>query len=85
MQDEILLNMRFLKFCVLECECHDHATSCHFDPAVYHANGNVSGGVCDNCMHNTDGLNCEICKTHFYQDPSRDLRDPYVCQRKYLA
>lgn len=62
------------------CECNDHATRCHFDWAVYNASGFVSGGVCDDCQHNTMGKNCEQCKPYFYRDPQRTIRDPYVCR-----
>ncbi|CAK9251930.1 unnamed protein product, partial [Sphagnum jensenii] len=63
------------------CNCNNHATRCHFDPAVYEATGKESGGVCDECQHNTMGRNCEQCKPYFYRDPGRRIEDQYVCQR----
>ncbi|XP_005110416.2 laminin subunit beta-1 [Aplysia californica] len=62
------------------CNCNNHASQCHFDAAKFTASGEVSGGVCDNCMHNTRGVNCQDCKKFYYQDPSRDIRDPEICQ-----
>lgn len=62
------------------CDCNGHATRCHFDPAVYEATGRVSGGVCDDCQHNTMGHHCEECRPFFYQDPGRPVTDPNVCR-----
>lgn len=62
------------------CTCNNHATSCHFDYAVYNLTGKISGGVCDDCQHNTMGRNCELCKPHFYQDPNLDIQNPDICK-----
>ena len=67
----------------LECKCHGHTEKCHFDPAVYNSTGHTSGGVCDDCQHNTAGRQCEQCKPLYYRDPYRDITDPKVCKRKY--
>lgn len=58
---------------------------CHFDSQVYETTGFVSGGVCDDCAHNTQGRNCEECIPYYYQDPDRELYDPDVCQREFPA
>lgn len=66
---------------LLGCNCNNHATSCHFDNAVFAASGNVSGGVCDNCMHNTMGHKCEQCRDFFFLRPDRRIDDIDACQR----
>uniref|UniRef100_A0A4W2FNU3 Laminin subunit beta-2-like n=1 Tax=Bos indicus x Bos taurus TaxID=30522 RepID=A0A4W2FNU3_BOBOX len=63
-----------------ECKCHGHARSCHFDMALYLASGNVSGGVCDACQHNTAGRHCELCQPFFHRDPLEDPRSLHSCK-----
>uniref|UniRef100_A0A3P9LP99 Usher syndrome 2A (autosomal recessive, mild) n=1 Tax=Oryzias latipes TaxID=8090 RepID=A0A3P9LP99_ORYLA len=65
------------------CECHGHALSCHYDPEAddqpdehYRA----GGGVCDNCMHNTTGKNCEECRSGFFRLQGSDSFSVDVCQ-----
>jgi len=67
------------------CNCNNHASTCHFDAAVFEASGQVSGGVCDDCEHNTVGHKCEQCKAFFYLSPGRDISDIDACQRKYQS
>ncbi|KFO12383.1 Laminin subunit beta-3, partial [Balearica regulorum gibbericeps] len=61
------------------CNCNGHSASCRFDPELYHASGGASGGVCDDCQHNTEGNNCERCKTNYFRNQQRDLAHPEAC------
>ncbi|NWS48167.1 LAMB3 protein, partial [Probosciger aterrimus] len=61
------------------CNCNGHSTSCHFDPELYRTSGGASGGVCDNCQHNTEGNNCERCTPHYFRNQRQDLAHPEAC------
>ncbi|XP_055974528.1 laminin subunit beta-4 [Sorex fumeus] len=61
------------------CRCNHHAQRCHFDRSRYVASGGLSGGVCEDCQHHTEGPHCERCRPLFYRNPSRPLSDPYTC------
>ena len=73
----------FCFFYASECNCNGHSDRCTFDPAVYEANGGISGGVCLDCQHNTMGRNCQQCRDMFYQDPYQDIRSSTICKRTY--
>lgn len=64
-----------------ECKCNGHAQSCHFDWTAWRESGQRSGGVCD-CLHNTEGRQCQKCKAGFYRDPQRPQSAPDSCKRK---
>ncbi|XP_075130250.1 laminin subunit beta-4 [Leptodactylus fuscus] len=62
-----------------KCNCNGHSERCHFDMLVYQANSGTSGGVCEDCQHNTRGNQCELCNPYFYHDPLKDISDPDTC------
>ncbi|KAM9705417.1 netrin-4 [Menidia menidia] len=62
-----------------KCKCGGHAQSCHFDWTAWRESGQRSGGVCD-CAHNTEGRQCQKCKSGFYRDPQRPLTAPDSCK-----
>ena len=66
------------------CNCHSHASTCTFNSTLYEESGEVSGGVCNDCQHNTRGINCEKCKENFWRDPERGIDDLYTCKRKLI-
>ncbi|XP_030070730.1 LOW QUALITY PROTEIN: netrin-4-like [Microcaecilia unicolor] len=63
-----------------KCKCNGHADTCHFDLDAWLASGNLSGGVCDQCQHNTEGRHCQRCKPGFYRDPQRPLSAHEACR-----
>uniref|UniRef100_A0AAQ6IEN5 Netrin-1 n=1 Tax=Anabas testudineus TaxID=64144 RepID=A0AAQ6IEN5_ANATE len=64
-----------------KCECHGHADSCHFSQRAWLSSGGVSGGVCDDCRHNTVGRRCQRCRHGYHRHPSLPLNSPYACTR----
>ncbi|CAB4004005.1 basement membrane-specific heparan sulfate proteoglycan core -like, partial [Paramuricea clavata] len=54
------------KTCV-KCACNNHSNTCHPET-----------GKCENCVHDTEGFNCETCKPGYYgnatQGTSRDCK-----------
>ncbi|XP_033019248.1 netrin-4 isoform X2 [Lacerta agilis] len=62
------------------CKCNGHSDSCHFDMDTWLASRNQSGGVCDNCQHNTEGQHCQRCKPGYYRDLRRPFSAPDACK-----
>ncbi|KAK2920361.1 hypothetical protein Q8A73_002565 [Channa argus] len=66
-----------------QCQCNGHALSCHYDlraddqPDEHYRGG---GGVCDGCMHNTTGKNCELCASGFFRLEESDPASADVCR-----
>ncbi|XP_053562862.1 laminin subunit alpha-5 isoform X2 [Bombina bombina] len=70
------------------CNCNGHAHDCYYDLEVDRRRASmnrhgqyVGGGVCIDCQHNTDGINCERCRLGYYKSPDHSTDSPYTCQR----
>ncbi|NXH12513.1 LAMB3 protein, partial [Bucco capensis] len=61
------------------CNCNGHSASCHFDPELFQSSGGVTGGVCDSCQHNTEGNNCQRCKSNYFRNQQQALSHPEAC------
>ncbi|XP_074050024.1 laminin subunit beta-4 isoform X2 [Macrotis lagotis] len=47
--------------------------------SLYLSSNGASGGVCEDCLHNTMGQHCDHCKPLFFRDPSKAISDPHAC------
>ncbi|XP_037643626.1 laminin subunit alpha-3-like isoform X2 [Sebastes umbrosus] len=70
----------------LPCQCFSHAFDCYYDPEVEKRGASLDtfrrydgGGVCINCQHNTDGVNCERCLEGFYRPYGVPPESPTGC------
>ncbi|KAM9216772.1 LOW QUALITY PROTEIN: laminin subunit beta-4 [Dugong dugon] len=61
------------------CNCNGHFDRCHFNMTAYLASGGLSGGVCEDCRHHTEGQHCDRCRPLFYRDPVKSILDSYAC------
>ena len=64
------------------CNCNNHAVSCHYNVSVDSFPNDQEqggGGVCDACMHNTTGINCELCVSGMYHLPSVPITSYNTC------
>lgn len=66
------------------CKCNLHARQCRFNMELYKLSGDVSGGVCINCRHNTAGRNCDYCTEGFYRDHSKPITHRKACKGMFL-
>ncbi|KAM3968484.1 laminin subunit alpha [Aphomia sociella] len=68
------------------CNCHNHSTECGYDAEVDEKRLSLDihgryegGGVCRNCQHNTEGINCNKCRPTYYRPYGRTWGEIDVC------
>lgn len=73
---------------VLACNCFQHSNECTYDTEIdrQHLSLDIhgkyeGGGVCQNCRHNTEGINCNKCKPTFYRPFNKHWNETDVCHR----
>ncbi|XP_066933957.1 laminin subunit gamma-1-like [Clytia hemisphaerica] len=54
------------------CTCNNHASSCFYNAAK-------GVGVCQNCIHNTKGDECDECKSGFFRNTTFLISSPEAC------
>ncbi|XP_008557031.1 laminin subunit alpha [Microplitis demolitor] len=82
------ISTAFKKFTCEPCNCFGHSTECIYDPEVDEKHLSLDihgayegGGVCQNCAHNTQGINCNQCKPKYFRPEGKPLNATDVCQR----
>ncbi|XP_064486972.1 laminin subunit alpha-like [Ornithodoros turicata] len=68
------------------CNCFGHSHECVYDEEVDAEQQSLNihgiydgGGVCQNCRHNTDGINCDKCKPGYFRPYNKLLNATDVC------
>nr|AAA28662.1 laminin A chain [Drosophila melanogaster] len=68
------------------CNCHGHSNECKYDEEVNRKGLSLDihghydgGGVCQNCQHNTVGINCNKCKPKYYRPKGKHWNETDVC------
>ncbi|GAB6025535.1 hypothetical protein CHUAL_011266 [Chamberlinius hualienensis] len=77
------------------CNCFDHSHECEYDDDIdrlglsLDIHGDYSGGgVCKNCQHNTEGINCDRCIPGYFRPYGKlrnatDVCQPCVCDLQF--
>lgn len=87
------LNRRFKNNLNLTaCNCHGHADKCVYSEEVDSRGESLDihglydgGGVCQDCRHNTKGINCNQCKDKFYRPYGKHWNETNVCSCKKIC
>lgn len=78
-------------FLSVACNCFGHSDECEYSEEVdeqrlsIDLNGRYEGGgVCQNCRHNTEGINCNRCRKGYYRPFGKPLNATDVCESMYI-
>lgn len=74
------------------CNCHGHSNTCQYDEETDRQGLSLDihgryegGGVCQNCQHNTEGINCDKCQPKYYRPYGKHWNETDVCRRKQFT
>ncbi|KAL3115246.1 hypothetical protein niasHT_010876 [Heterodera trifolii] len=69
------------------CNCHGHSSECIYEEELDEKKASLDiygkfagGGRCQNCQHNTKGINCNQCTAGFYRPNGKEWSELDVCQ-----
>lgn len=86
---KLLISNDFSPLSATACNCFGHSNTCDYDENVddqglsLDIHGRFAGGgVCKNCEHNTEGINCNKCQSKFYRPHGKHWNETDVCRRK---
>lgn len=72
------------------CNCHGHSNTCTYSAEVDAQGQSLDihgrydgGGVCKDCQHNTEGINCNKCRPTFYRPYHKQWNETDVCSREF--
>ncbi|XP_018320894.1 laminin subunit alpha [Agrilus planipennis] len=81
------ISKNYAPFSCEPCNCFQHSNECVYDPEVDRKRLSLDiygkyegGGVCQNCQHNTMGINCNQCQPTFYRPYNKHWNETDVCQ-----
>jgi hypothetical protein len=66
----------------LKCNCNDHSDRCHYDATLDSLPASETagdGGMCDGCIHNTEGRFCESCVSNHFRNANVPINHPETC------
>lgn len=93
--DKLINNSSYFPRTILRataCNCFGHSNACDYDEDVDNQGLSLDihgrfagGGVCKNCDHNTEGINCNKCQSKYYRPYGKHWNETDVCKCKMIT